>query len=230
MATLLGDYFEQLVPIFLKEFPHVYETRSRSTTIPVTLAGDTNMRSSCSSVSEIEIDHDSVASSNPTPLRTSCRLRAKRGRSSDSDSEVQVNGDQPEEFYEDPPPVRVTRIQSRPGADNHGGYRLRTRNSSQRMAESDYSVSAESEDNNEEEDKSVASRQSEEEEAYLEDLDSEESHARIKIAPKRPRRSARHARKRAKIVESEEDSDEETVTTVSRSRSGRIVKHVMKIS
>ncbi len=67
------------------------------------------------------------------------------------------------------------------------------------MAESD-SDSAESE-----EDKSVTSRQSEEEEAYL---DSEESHTRVKIAP---RRSKRHPQK---IVESEEDSDEETVTTI----------------
>ena len=226
MAALLGDYFEQLVPSFLKEFPHVYGTRSRSTTMPMTLAGDTNLRSSCSSVSEIEIDHDSVASSNPTPLRTSCRLRAKRGRS--SDSEVDVNGDQPEEeFYEDPPLARVTRTLSRPGVDNHGGYTLRTRNNSQRMAESD-SDSAESVE--ESEDKSVASRQSEEEEAYLEDLDSEESHTRVKIASKRPRRSTRHPRKRAKIVESEEDSDEEPMTTISRSRSGRIVKHVMKFS
>lgn len=172
-------------------------------------------------MSEFEVDiggSDPIASSNiPLLPRTSRRLRAKRGRSTDSE----VDDNQSQELLED---LRITRRQSRTALDKYGGYGLRTRNGSQQHTSSSKSSSAE----NSEEDRSMASRQSEEEEAYLDDLDSEESPASIMSGSKRVRRSTRQTRKRAKIVDSE--SDEETMTTISTSRSGRIVKPIIKFS
>ncbi len=212
LATELQEYFDQLV-MENSQFPSgAYQTRSKSAVSAPSII----MKSSCSNMPAVEVNNDSLVSSNvPVPSRTSRRLKAKkRGRS--TDSEVDIYDNKSQDLLKNPPPIRK---RPREAVDKYGGYGLRTRNGSQQISPSPKSSSAE----NSEEEISMASRQSEEEEAYLDDLDSEESHA---SGSKRVRRSTRRTRKRAKI-ESESD-DEETMTTISMSRSGRIVKPTIK--
>ncbi len=224
LTTELHEYFDQLVTEN-RPFPvRVYQTRSKSA-LSTPSVETANMKASCSSMSEIEVDDDSVASSKmhiPPPSRTSRRLRAKRGRSTDSE----VDGDQSQDFSKNPSPVRKTRRRSKAAADKYGGYGLRTRNG---LQQDSFSSKSNSTEENSDEEESVGSRQSEEEEAYLDDLESEESPASVMSGSKRVRRSMRQTRKKAKI-QVDSDSDEETMTTISMSRSGRIVKPTIKFS
>ena len=229
MATELQGFFETIVLDFLKAFPGpslVYGTRSALGKVASSMGvTGSSLRSSCSSISEPDCDFAVV--SNPIPTRTSRRLRAKRRRSQSSDSDVDVNGDLPlsPQMELSPAPTRVTRTRSNAGAqsDRYGGYGLRTRSNSQRVVEADSEDSEASE-----EEASMGSRKSEEEEAYLEDLDSEESHTSVSLSQrKRPRRSVRQSpRKRVKVEVDSDYSEEEIVTT--RSRSGRLVKPTTK--
>lgn len=255
MTTETQSFFEALILDFLKAFPGsslAYGTRRALGRVASTnRIEDVSQTSAHSSTSGFEVlSTNSSRESKPDRPLPRLRIRRRRKQSSDSESEVKVrhrrlqSSDSDQEvkvedddqlMSPDEPPAtrRITRARSnmitptpskgKTLPDDYGefgGYKLRVRNSSQKRPLED------SGDSDSEGSLSVDEQRSEEEEAYILQLEKEE------LPTKKPKKRTRESRKRPRIIDSDdsEDGGVQNGTVMTVSRAGRIVKPTVKFT
>lgn len=236
MTTEVHSFFEAIVLDFLKAFPGpaiAYGTRQALDRVASTAGLEEPLlsTSTCQSVSE-DCSRESSMESKTEQTIPRLRLRKIRSHGSGIKQEVKVEDDEDDEVSMSPPNTQrvtrsrrnITQCRSESSSVEHnefGGYSLRVRNNPYKRHLED------SESDDEMSDRELEEQRSDEEDAYILDFERKEF-------PTKSSRT-RTLRKRPKIVESDESADEvamgdEPMLTVSRSRSGRLVKPTLKFT